>query len=133
MRNAKILIVDDDMDIVLALSTRLRAAGYGVVWARDAIGAGLMARKEMPDLVILDLGLPGGDGFTVLNRLQRTASSTLPVIILTAADPVPNRARAEQEGALAFFQKPADSRELLGAIERGLAGHEVAERQLALM
>lgn len=133
MKNSKILVVDDDMDIVLALSTRLRAAGYAVVWARDAIGAGLMARKEAPDLVILDLGLPGGDGFTVLNRLYRSSRTTMPVIILTASDSPENRARAEQLGAAAFFQKPAETRELLRVIEESLDGSEVPERQLALM
>ena len=62
MNGKKILIVDDDHDLVLGLSARLKANGYNVVCAGDAISAITVARKEAPDLIILDLGLPAGDG-----------------------------------------------------------------------
>jgi len=66
-----------------------------------------MAQKERPDLIILDIGLPAGDGFIVLDRLQQSALSSIPVIILTARDPQYNRERTLKAGACAFLQKPA--------------------------
>jgi two-component system KDP operon response regulator KdpE len=76
-----------------------------------------MAQKERPDLIILDLGLPAGDGFAVLQRLQDSDTlSSIPVIVLTARDPQFNEQKARLAGAGAFFQKPADNRELLDVI-----------------
>ena len=80
-----------------------------------------VAQKENPDLVLLDLGLPAGDGFVVLDRLKKApALSTIPVIVLSARDPVANRDRALQAGARAYFHKPADMRELLETIREQL-------------
>jgi DNA-binding response OmpR family regulator len=69
----KILIVDDDPHLLLGLTPRVQANNYSVVTAADAIGAIAVARKEAPDLIILDLGLPGGDGFVVLERMKNLA------------------------------------------------------------
>ena len=63
MSGKKILIIDDDPHLLLGLTPRLKANGFNVVTALDAISAIAVARKELPDLIILDLGLPGGDGF----------------------------------------------------------------------
>ncbi len=121
MNEKKILIVDDDRHLVLGLSARLKASGYKVVSAGDAISAISVARQERPDLVILDLGLPGGDGFMVLDRLKDLAElSTVPVIVLSARNPVDNKKRALEASAAAYFQKPPDNYELLGAIRRSL-------------
>jgi len=80
-----------------------------------------MAQKERPDLIILDIGLPAGDGFVVLDRLQQSAQlSEIPVIVLTARDPQHNRERTMKAGACAFLQKPADSNELLEVIRTTL-------------
>jgi DNA-binding response OmpR family regulator len=82
-----------------------------------------MAQKEQPNLIILDLGLPAGDGFVVLERLQGIdALSSIPVIVLTARDPQSNEHRTLQAGATAFFQKPADNNELLDVIRATLPG-----------
>jgi DNA-binding response OmpR family regulator len=71
------------------------------------------AQKEQPDLVILDLGLPAGDGFLVLDRLrQRPNLEMVPVIVRSARDPQTNEDRALMAGAAAYFQKPADNDEL---------------------
>src|SRR5205809_13415 len=70
MSKAKILIVDDDPDLRRALQLRLRANKYDTVHAPDGYAAIAMAQKEKPHLIILDLGLPAGDGFVVLDRLQ---------------------------------------------------------------
>jgi DNA-binding response OmpR family regulator len=122
MTNSKIMIVDDDPDLRQALRLRLRANQYQTVSATDGYSAIAMAYKEHPDLIILDLGLPAGDGFTVLHRLQEDDKlSTIPVIVLTARDPQSSERRALQAGAAAFFQKPADNTELLDVIRASLS------------
>ena len=113
----RILIVEDDQDSRLGLVIRLRSAGYEPVIAVDGATAIMIAKKEKPDLIILDLGLPGGDGFQVLERLKTLApTSSIPVIILSARDPAANRQRGLNLGAVAFFQKPGDNAELLATI-----------------
>ena len=121
MDKPRILIVDDDPDLRRGLNLRLRANHYDTSYASDGVSAISMARKERPNLILLDLGLPAGDGFTVLERLQQSASlSNIPVIVLTSRDPESNRERALQAGAIAFFQKPADNGKLLSAIRTSL-------------
>jgi len=121
MDKRKILIVDDDPDLRRGLNLRLRANQYDTVYATDGFSAMAMAQKERPDLIILDIGLPAGDGFVVLDRLQKAASlSTIPVIVLSARDPQGNRDRLLKAGATAFFQKPADNADLLNAIHSAL-------------
>jgi two-component system KDP operon response regulator KdpE len=96
---------------------RLRANNYDIVNVCDGYSAIAMAQKEKPHLIILDLGLPAGDGFAVLKNLQQfPALSMIPVIVLTARDPEANEGRTLQSGAVAFFQKPADNQELLSVI-----------------
>lgn len=122
MTNSKIMIVDDDPDLRQALRLRLRANHYDTVNAMDGYSAIAMAYKEQPDLIILDLGLPAGDGFVVLDRLQKDDKlSTIPVIVLTARDPQSSERSALQAGAAAFFQKPADNAELLEVIRASLS------------
>jgi two-component system KDP operon response regulator KdpE len=117
MPTPKILVVDDDPDLVRALRLRLRANNYDVTTASDGYAAIASAQKERPALIILDLGLPVGDGFVVLERLQTSdALSGIPVIVLSARDPQANEERALRAGAAAFFQKPADNEELLNVI-----------------
>jgi DNA-binding response OmpR family regulator len=121
MPTRKILIVDDDPDLRQALRLRLRANHYDTVNAVDGYSAIAQAYKERPDLIILDLGLPAGDGFVVLERLQRDDKlSSIPVIVLTARDPQSSERRALQAGAAAFFQKPADNAELLDVVRTTL-------------
>jgi DNA-binding response OmpR family regulator len=80
-----------------------------------------VARKEVPDLIILDVGLPAGDGFLVLERMRGLADlAAIPVIVLSARDPAGNKQRAIDAGAVAFFQKPPDNHEFLGAIRQAL-------------
>ncbi|MGA9353737.1 MAG: response regulator [Terriglobales bacterium] len=117
----KILIVDDDSDLRQALRLRLRANHYDTVNAVDGYSAIAQAYKEQPDLIILDLGLPAGDGFVVLDRLQSDDKlSTIPVIVLTARDPHSTEQAVLDAGATSFFQKPADNAELLEIIRATL-------------
>lgn len=121
MEKKKILIVDDDQDVRLGLKVRLRANGYDTAFAHDGISAISEARKEKPDLIILDLGLPAGDGFTVMERLKvATYLTGVPIIVVSARDPLVNEERALKAGAATFFQKPADNGELLAAIRKAL-------------
>lgn len=118
---AKIMVVDDDPNIRLGLSLRLRASNYDTVNVCDGYSAIAMAQKEKPHLIILDLGLPAGDGFVVLKNLHDSpALSVIPVIVLTARDREGNQRRTFESGAVAFFQKPADNRELLEVIRAKL-------------
>jgi DNA-binding response OmpR family regulator len=129
MSAKKILIVDDDEHLLIGLAAKLRASGYAVVSALDGVAAVAVARQEVPDLILLDLGLPAGDGFLVLERLRAmTELVTTPVIVLSARDPAGNKLRSLQAGAVAFLQKPTDNRELLAEIRRAL-GEEVALSQ----
>lgn len=121
MTKKKILIVEDDPDMRRALNTRLRADNYDTAFASDAIEALSVAKKEQPDLVLLDLGLPAGDGFIVMDRMKNIpALSCLPVIVVSARDPAGNKDRALSAGAAAFFQKPVDNGQLMSAIRRSL-------------
>lgn len=126
MTGKKILVVDDDEDMRRGLGIRLKASGYNVVFAYDAISATGMVRKEKPDLIILDIGLPGGDGFIVMERLVSISETSIPVIVLTGRDPSTNRKRALEAGAKAFFLKPADNDELLAAVGKALGEPERA-------
>ena len=121
MAMQKILIVDDDTDLCQALKLRLRANHYDTVHAVEGYSAIAQAYKEHPNLIILDLGLPAGDGFVVLDRLQRDDKlSSIPVVVLTARDPETTEWRALQAGACAFFQKPADNSDVLTVIHATL-------------
>ena len=104
MQRPKILVVDDDPDLVRALRLRLRANNYEVATAKDGYSAIATAQKERPALIILDLGLPVGDGFVVLDRLQNIdALAGVPVIVLSARDPQMNEQRALKAGARGFI------------------------------
>jgi DNA-binding response OmpR family regulator len=114
----KILIVEDDADIRGLLSLRLRQRSYDTSVATDGVTALTVARREQPDLVVLDLGLPAGDGFTVMQRMRAiTSLMDVPVVVITARDAATNREKAEAFGAVAFVEKPIDFDQLLDTIE----------------
>lgn len=120
-RKRKILIVDDDADIRLALNVRLKAMGYETALAADSSSAMTIGLKEKPDLIILDLGLPGGDGFMLMKRLKKNSIlEHVPIIVLSAWEAVTNEERALRAGAVAFFQKPEDNEAFLAAIQKAL-------------
>jgi DNA-binding response OmpR family regulator len=117
----KILIVDDERDIVKALMIRLHAAGYEVVTAFDGAQGVFMAHKEKPDLIILDIRMPAGNGFSVAQRLKRsTHTFTIPVIFLTGSPEKNAEEKAMAVGARFYVKKPYDPEELLDAIKRAL-------------
>jgi two-component system KDP operon response regulator KdpE len=117
MNQKKILVVDDDPDVRLGLQLRLSANHYDVISAADGVASIAEARKHMPDLMILDLGLPAGDGFSVLERMKANEKlSSIPVIVLSGRDRVGNRDRAIKAGARTFLQKPMANDKLLAVI-----------------
>ena len=118
-----ILIVDDDMDQVLGLSIRLRAAGYATLVAQDGNAALTTAVNKKPDLILLDIGIPAGNGLWVLEFLKKNANTMLiPVVIVTGRDPELARDKAMSLGAAEFFQKPADNEQLLQTIHQLIQG-----------
>ncbi|MGD0515621.1 MAG: response regulator [Terriglobales bacterium] len=122
MGNKKILIVEDDADVRLGYNVLLKANHYDTFFAADAMCAITEARKCLPDVIVLDLGLPAGDGFVVLERLRANMQlSLIPVIVVSGRDLPGNKERALRFGARAFLQKPWNDDELLGLIG-GLAG-----------
>src|SRR5580704_9411823 len=121
MGNKKILIVDDDPDVLQGMHVRLKANHYDTFFACDAVGSITEARKHEPDLIILDLGLPAGDGFVVMERFSAIpALAVIPIIVVSARDVHPNKGRAIKAGAKAFLQKPVDTAELLAVIRQAL-------------
>ena len=124
----KIMVVDDDPEMRLALQIRLKANNYQVSTAADGISAISEIRRVMPDLVLLDLGLPAGDGFTVLERLKANpAFESIPVIVISGRDRLLNRERSEKAGAIQFMQKPVRHAELLQTIRKTLNRSTVVE------
>ena len=121
MDKKKILIVDDEKDLLETLSARLKANGYDVTVALDGVRAVSVAQAEKPDLILLEIGLPAGDGYSVMERISfLTPLAMTPIIVITALDPVANRQRVLQAGAKAFFLKPVDTDKLLDAIKKAL-------------
>ena len=121
MSQRTILIVDDDPDVRLGLHVRLKANHYDVIFAADGMTSIAQAQKHKPDLIILDLGLPAGDGFSVMERLKANDSlSLIPVIVVSARDLNANMDRALKAGAKAFLQKPVDNAQLLSVIRKVL-------------
>jgi len=115
----KIMIVDDDPDMRLGLHIRLKANNFQTFFAADALSAVSEARKHQPDLIILDLGLPAGDGFVVMERFRANVYlAATPVIVVSARDRTANEQRAIKAGARAFLQKPVDNDQLLATINQ---------------
>jgi DNA-binding response OmpR family regulator len=117
----KILIIEDDPDVRQGYHIRLTANHYETFFAPDGVASIREAQLHNPDLIILDLGLPAGDGFVVLDRLRALPHlAVIPVIVVSARDPMGNRDRALKAGARAFLQKPVDNDKLLELIEECL-------------
>jgi two-component system OmpR family response regulator len=108
----RVLLVEDDPMIGQAVSIALKDAAYAVDWVRDGNAALAAAAMQTYTLMLLDLGLPGKDGMTVLHQL-RTEGHTLPVLILTARDAVSDRVRGLDGGADDYLVKPYEVSELL--------------------
>jgi two-component system cell cycle response regulator len=119
----KILVVDDNEIILKTISLKLQGAGYKVITALDGSGAVTAARKEIPDLILLDINFPPDvdgvpwDGFRIMEWFHRLdTSKKIPIIIITGLEDDKNKDRASSGGAVAFFHKPIDHDDLLKVI-----------------
>ncbi|HTO50037.1 MAG TPA: response regulator transcription factor [Burkholderiales bacterium] len=107
----RLLIVEDDAMLADGLARSLRQSGYAVDWVDSAERAQLAVEHETFDLVVLDVGLPGIDGFELLRRLRK-AEQYVPVIVVTARDAVTDRVRGLDLGADDYLVKPFAFEEL---------------------
>lgn len=107
----RILVVEDDPDLGEAVQRRLRRDGYAVDWQRDGQSADEVLRYQGYELVILDIGLPRRDGFSVLRGMRARGAKT-PVLMLTARSEIEDRVGALDVGADDYMSKPFDFREL---------------------
>jgi CheY-like chemotaxis protein len=115
-------LVDDDNTVLLGTGIRLKSMGYTVYTAKDAVSAVSAVRKNEPDVVVLDISLPAGDGFLVADRLQNmVGSAATPIIFITASENPALRERAMKLGAVGFLKKPFDATSLADAIKSALS------------
>ena len=122
----KILIMEDDSRIALALAIRLERAGYEVHTAPNGFEGLQSVLQGRPDLIVMDIWMPVGLGFSVAQRLQSFGLAGIPVIYITASKLKGLKEAAAALGGVAFFEKPYDPLALLDEIARQFAGHSVA-------
>jgi len=118
MAGKRILIVEDDGAMRKVLHAQLRTAGYDAFPVADAVVAFAEIRKQPPDLILLDLGLPGGGGLNLMQRLQSIPKYAVIPVVVVSAQPRSTGIEAEviDKGAAAFFEKPVPAEALLEKI-----------------
>lgn len=105
----KVLIADDDRDLCQLLSTVLRSEGHEVVFAFDAAQALVVAKNTIPDVIVLDINMPGGTGAGALEKLKiNMKTSMIPVLVITASNDEQLIRKIKQQGAAEFMRKPLD-------------------------
>jgi two-component system cell cycle response regulator len=123
----RILVVDDEVDFVKMLQARLRIEGYEVLTAEDGIKGIQVARKEKPDLIILDIMMPGLDGHSVCDMLKKSALTwSTPVIYLTAKTGHADELLAMEKGAKYYLTKPYNPAMLMEMIKSALIENDSA-------
>lgn len=104
------------------MTIRMRTAGYKAVVAQDGMQAVMMAQRHNPDLVVLDMKMPAGDGLSVMDKLSRsTKTMNIPVIIVTAYDDDATKQKVIGMGAVDYLRKPFEVEDLLKAIGDALS------------
>lgn len=115
----QVLVVEDDRNIAKSLEIRLRSMGYKPVLAFDAVMGIQSAVTHKPDLVIMDISMPGGTGLSVAETMQElSATQSTPVIFITASKKLSHREKAIELGAAGFFEKPYDTERLLDKVSQ---------------
>jgi DNA-binding response OmpR family regulator len=117
----RILLVDDDAEIIEAMRFALENQGYQVVVARDGNQGLAMAERDDPDLVILDMMMPKRSGFLVLEKLRRTRPVPLRIIMITANEGSRHKAYAEMLGVDDYLRKPFAMDKLVDSVQRLLS------------
>ena len=116
-KRPQVLLVDDDRDIVRALSIRLRAAGYDIAACHDGLAGVAAAESMQPDAIVLDIRMPVMDGLSALAKLREQESTRhIPALVLTANVAETVRNKALDLGARYFLEKPCDPKDLVNAI-----------------
>jgi PAS domain S-box-containing protein len=124
-RKGKVLIAEDTQDTAELLTELLTKHGYEALHATNGYETLAMARREHPDLILLDLRMPGMDGYEALTRLKKdTETRNIPILVMSAhaADPVQERLRLQAMGAADFVSKPFSLEELIEEVERTAFG-----------
>jgi CheY-like chemotaxis protein len=114
----RILLVDDDAEIVESLRLALESNGYSVLVARDGNQGLALSERENPDLVILDMMMPKRSGFLVLEKMRRTRETPLRVIMITANEGSRHKAYAEMLGVDDYIRKPFPMDRLIDSVQR---------------
>ena len=123
MATKKILLVDDEPHIVIMVENRIKQAGYEIITASDGQQGLEKARKEKPDLIILDVMLPKLDGYKVCRMLKFDEKyKHIPIIMFTARAQEADRKMGEEVGADGYITKPFEPQVLLAKIKELLAG-----------
>jgi DNA-binding response OmpR family regulator len=118
-----ILIVEDEPDMLMALSIRLESIGFNVITAADGLEGLTKARQEYPDLILLDIMLPKMDGFKVCQMLKLDQKyKHIPIVLLSAKSSERDIQMGQQVGANAYLTKPFRTDELMRVIKQSLSG-----------
>ncbi len=117
----RILLVDDDVEIIESMRAVLESRGYHILVARDGNQGLVMAEKEEPDLVVLDMMMPKRSGFLVLEKLRRSRPNPMRVIMITANEGSRHKAYAEMLGVDDYIRKPFAMDRLLDSVDRLLS------------
>jgi DNA-binding response OmpR family regulator len=117
-RGRRVLLVDDDPEIIESMRTVLESKGYEILVARDGNQGLLMAERENPDLVVLDMMMPKRSGFLVLERIRRSHPVPMRVIMITANEGSRHKAYAEMLGVDDYIRKPFAMDRLLDSVQR---------------
>lgn len=119
MSKKKILIIDDEVELVELIKIRLEANGYEAVMASSGLEGLSKAASELPDLIVLDIGMAEMDGYTVLQKLKEDEKTKdMPVIMLTAYAKM--KGLFEMEGISDYIVKPFDPQEFLSRVDKVL-------------
>jgi DNA-binding response OmpR family regulator len=113
----RVLLVDDDPELLESVRLALVMRGYEVLTARDGAEALARVERDRPDLMVLDLVMPRRSGLTVLDRMHRTAMRSTPIIMMTATDEPRHRDAAKLRGVSVFLSKPFAIEQLLSEVE----------------
>ena len=124
-----VLVADDDPDILLLITLTLERDGYEVVAAKDGVSALKAAVERVPHLALIDLMMPGLDGYEVTRRMRRDqATRDVPIVIVTAAAEESQAAKALEAGADAYMKKPFSPRDLLSTTASLILGRRPRSR-----
>ena len=121
MEHMKILIADDDVELSKTVAMRLQAAGYEVVFAEEADQGTIVAHKERPDLILLDIKMPAGGGLAMLENLRKSPETKqIPVILFSALNPTEVIKKVDELRLADYILKPFSTKELLTKIKNAL-------------